>query len=153
MPITLPPIDTHTLIPRGIRNNNPGNIRLTSDVWTGMRSRQDDDDFVQFTDLSHGVRAMAITLLNYQDKHDLHTLRDIIHRWAPSAENDTDAYVQSVCRYTGWIPDTRLDLHQFTKLFLLIDAMIRVECGRPIGKEDITSGIKLAGVLPQTIDT
>lgn len=37
--------------PRGIRNCNPGNIRLTRDKWQGLRSEQTDTEFFQFEEM------------------------------------------------------------------------------------------------------
>ena len=30
-------------LPRGLRNNNPGNIRITKDKWQGLREKQEDN--------------------------------------------------------------------------------------------------------------
>ena len=54
---------------RGLRNNNPGNLRLSKDKWKGLRPVQADKDFFQFVDMQHGYRAMLITLQNYRRKH------------------------------------------------------------------------------------
>lgn len=61
-------------IPRGIRNNNPGNIRH-SDQWKGLTPEQPDPDFCTFSTPEYGIRAMGVILLNYQRKHGLKTIR------------------------------------------------------------------------------
>ena len=53
---------------RGLRNNNPGNIRKTGDKWQGLSTTQTDDSFFQFTDAKYGIRAMAKLLKNYQSE-------------------------------------------------------------------------------------
>lgn len=50
-------------LPRGLRNNNPGNIRTTKDKWQGLREKQTDKDFFQFTEMKWGYRALIRTLL------------------------------------------------------------------------------------------
>ena len=96
-------------IPRGIRNCNPGNIRVTKDKWQGLRTVQTDKEFFQFEEMKWGYRALIRTLQNYRKKHGCNTVADFIRRWAPSNENDTSAYIMSVCKYLGipsvFVPD------------------------------------------------
>lgn len=96
-------------IPRGIRNCNPGNIRITKDKWQGLRTVQTDKEFFQFEEMKWGYRALIRTLQNYRKKHGCNTVADFIRRWAPSNENDTSAYIMSVCKYLGipsvFVPD------------------------------------------------
>ena len=47
--------------------------------------------------------------MTYRMKHGLSTVREIINRWAPPVENNTDAYVDHVCRRLGVAPDHPLD--------------------------------------------
>lgn len=70
------------MTPRGLRNNNPGNLRLSGDRWKGLRPVQTDKEFFQFTDMRYGYRAMLITLRNYRKKHGLKTLSLMIGRYA-----------------------------------------------------------------------
>lgn len=69
--------------PRGIRNNNPGNLRW-GDPWQGLvpEAQRTDKDFCQFVAPAWGIRALAITLISYQDKHDLHTVPTGSMGWA-----------------------------------------------------------------------
>ena len=95
--------------PRGIRNCNPGNIRITKDKWQGLRTLQNDKEFFQFEEMKWGYRSLIRTLQNYRKKHGCNTVADFIRRWAPSNENDTTAYILSVCKYLGipsvFVPD------------------------------------------------
>ena len=97
------------MTPRGIRNNNPGNIRRSKDKWQGLRAEQTDPEFFQFVSPAHGYRALIRTLQNYRRLHGLQSIGEMIARWAPPAENDTGAYVRSVCREMhvpdSWVPD------------------------------------------------
>lgn len=97
------------MTPRGIRNCNPGNIRVTKDKWQGLRSVQTDKEFFQFTEMKWGYRALIRTLQNYRRIHGCYTITDFITRWAPSSENNTLAYIKSVCFQLGvpsvYVPD------------------------------------------------
>ena len=95
------------MLPRGIRNNNPLNIRRTAkDQWKGLRAQQTDASFCQFERLEYGWRAAFYLLTRtYYYKYRLFTIRAIINKWAPPQENLTATYVENVCRLTGIGPD------------------------------------------------
>ena len=94
------------MLPRGIRNHNPLNIRRSKDQWKGMAEVQSDRAFVQFKSLEYGWRAAYYLLTRtYYHKYRLYTIRGIISKWAPSCENDTRGYVENVSRLTGIDPD------------------------------------------------
>ncbi len=85
---------------RGIRNKNPGNIRYNqANNWEGQTGK-DDAGFVIFSEAKWGIRAMGKTLDSYRARGVL-TIRDIISRWAPSSENNTQAYINSVVAQIG----------------------------------------------------
>lgn len=95
---------------RGLRNNNPGNIRKSADKWQGLRAEQTDSAFFQFTEPKYGVRALGKILLNYRAKYGLATVRDIINRWAPPVENNTASYVSQVSRALNVQADATIDV-------------------------------------------
>ncbi|WP_205955160.1 structural protein [Pantoea stewartii] len=115
---------------RGIRNNNPGNIRW-GDEWKGLvpEGQRTDKSFCQFKAPEFGIRAMIIILRNYQSKYGLKTITGIIKRWAPPNENDTQAYILSVAQATGTDADKPIDLTDSRKLFPLLQAIIKHENG------------------------
>ena len=81
---------------RGIRNNNPANIRRGCN-WKGLVEKQTDREFCQFVTMTWGVRALLITLRTYVKKYHLHTVREIITRWAPPSDgNNTEKYIEFV---------------------------------------------------------
>lgn len=114
---------------RGIRNNNPGNIRKSGDAWQGLDSDQSDPAFFRFASMEYGIRALARIVSNYGSKYGLFSIRQIVSRWAPSVENDTNAYVAAVSDYVGVSPDFALDTTDPDTLFLLVRAIIRQEVG------------------------
>ena len=135
-----------TNLPRGIRNNNPGNIDFNTNVnWQGMaEARPHDGRFIRFESPEYGIRAMARVLRTYQRKHNLNTLSSIINRWAPPSENNTRAYIQSISRETGFAPDQLLNLEDNNQLADLMNAMIRHENGQnPYTDQQILTGIGL----------
>lgn len=134
---------------RGIRNHNPGNIRLSGDKWQGLAQEQTDTAFFQFESPAWGIRALGRVLISYQDKHKLSTIRDIISRWAPDNENDTLAYINAVTAETGFNADLPLQMHDYTCMEPLLKAIIKHENGgQPYTQAQIDKGLVLAGVEP-----
>src|SRR3569623_2606085 len=80
---------------RGLRNNNPGNIRKTATDWRGEVVGS-DSAFETFATPEAGIRALAVLLRNYQRKYGLRAVRAIITRYAPPSENYTESYVSAV---------------------------------------------------------
>jgi hypothetical protein len=120
------------LDPRGIRNNNPGNIRLSKTVWSGQRpSPQTDPDFVEFTAPLYGLRALMKTLLTYYLKHGLDTVESMINRYAPPHENATDSYARGVAKAVNVRRTDKIDLRSKGMLIALAQAIVRQENGRP----------------------
>lgn len=85
---------------RGLRNNNPGNIRISNVKWEGKvpREKNTDGSFEQFCAPEFGIRALVMNAKNYQVKYNLWTPRAMIWKWAPPNENNSDKYVQDVVR-------------------------------------------------------
>ena len=95
-------------LPRGLRNNNPLNIRRTGkDQWKGLRAIQQDAAFCQFESMAWGWRAAFYLLTRtYYHKYRLYTIRGIVSKWAPPQDhNNTEAYIRNVCKWTGIGPD------------------------------------------------
>ena len=136
--------------PRGIRNNNPGNIRRNGDPWQGLAKEQYDREFFTFQSSVYGIRAMARLLITYQDKYGLCTIEGIITRWAPAIENNTASYIQAVARNTGFSALQTLDMHRFEHLKPVVEAIIQHENGQqPYSDTEITKALVLAGVEPK----
>ena len=92
-------------LPRGLRNNNPLNIRHSASRWQGARVEQTDKAFVQFTSMTMGYRAawriLETNFKHFETQHQPFTPRNIIFRWAPPDENDSEAYLRQVCQLTN----------------------------------------------------
>ena len=126
---------------RGLRNNNPGNIRHSSAAWQGMSVTQSDPAFVTFDDPAHGIRAMAVILKKYLAR-GVNTISEIIGTWAPPIENNTAAYIAAVANQTG-IGAGSLIREQ--DLPALITAIIQHENNaQPYAADVIAHGVSLA---------
>ena len=148
--------------PRGIRNNNPLNIRLSSDKWQGQinpsgnanvndndnnSSLKGESDFCQFYTMEYGWRAAFVILCRtYYGKYGLKTIRDIVSRWAPAKENNTEAYIRHVSDYTGISPNKVLGSPQEhpTQWILIGYAMAVVENGKALPAVPMLKGFALA---------
>lgn len=134
---------------RGIRNNNPGNLRRSKDPWQGLAENQTDEGFFVFKTPIYGIRALARTLIAYQDEHGLRTIGKIINRWAPANENDTAAYISFAAEDTGFAADQPLDMHNYDNLKPLVLAIIKHENGQqPYTAAQVDKALVLAGVEP-----
>lgn len=128
--------------PRGLRNQNPGNIIYSaSNQWNGQTGQ--DGRYATFSSPEYGIRAMVKILDAYQ-RRGVDTVSEIITTWAPESDNnDTLSYIKSVCQRTGFEPNFILNALDYP---LLIDAIIYHENGeQPYLDEVIEAGIGMAG--------
>ncbi len=115
--------------PRGIRNNNPGNLIYTNTNWTGKipKAQNRDRRFEMFITPVFGVRAMIKDL-----KHDIekgkNTVPKLIEEYAPRFENNTDTYIKTVCNDLKVSKRAKL-LPTKNTLQLLVFSISRVENG------------------------
>lgn len=131
------------MTPRGIRNNNPGNVKASDTNWQGQTG-VDDAGFCIFDTAENGIRCLAKVLLAYQAKHGLTTLRQMIERWAPDSENDTEAYLDDVCHFCCASPDNPYTLTP-SRLTSLVGAIIKHENGsNPYAPAVVQAGVDAA---------
>lgn len=114
-------------LPRGIRNNNPLNIRI-GNVWLGEVTEPTDHDFEQFVSMLYGLRAAMVLIRRYYYHYRRRSVAAIVSAWAPSTENNTLAYIDKVCALTGFSPDSVL-AYEKSVITRLVAAMVVVECG------------------------
>ena len=124
-------------LPRGIRNNNPGNLR-PGPSWLGVAgvdTAPPDPPYLRFVDPEHGIRALARTLISYTDHHGINTLAGVFARWAPASDgNDPDGYAVTVARELNWEVAAPIDLHDAAILAALAAAITCEENGHPPGQ-------------------
>lgn len=139
-------------VPRGIRNNNPGNIDFSkANDWLGQLPFDPaiESRFARFDSPQHGIRALAKTLLSYQRKHGLRTVRAMIGRWAPASENNTGAYARAVearlLAEQGVAPGADIDLQSRAIMVCLVQAIIQHENGaNPYSQKVVEEGVAKA---------
>ena len=123
-------------IPRGVRQNNPGNIRCNYvfefKAWPNAMG-VDDEHYLTFKRPIDGVRAIVINLKGYSRKHKICTPRGIVTRWtyreaSPRVLKD---YTTVMCRSIGMNikPDTRLNMEDPRVIQAVTWAIIYYENG------------------------
>lgn len=120
--------------PRGRRNNNWGNIRLSTTPWEGKVTGT-DTAFETFNTPENGVRAAAKQIMTYI-KRGKNTIQDIISTWAPSNENNTSGYISRVSAITGYKPEDIVEAKDYDKIKNLLKAMFQVELGQQLTSAD-----------------
>ncbi|PKC39101.1 structural protein P5 [Pantoea ananatis BRT98] len=120
---------------RGIRNNNPGNLR------DAPNSSGSDGSFVRFPTPHDGMAALSRQLQLYADRGN-NTLNGIIHTYAPATENKTQNYIDDVAAKTGFDPRERINLHDPDTLRRVMSAIISHENGaQPYTDNEINHAI------------
>jgi hypothetical protein len=135
-------------VARGIRNNNPGNIRIGIN-WLGRVVPGKDLSFVEFKTMPLGVRALYIDLIN-KHKSGLNTIQKVIYKYAPPSENLTDAYVAAVAQSMG-IPPTQVFSPTAKNLTAFVKAIVKHENGKDgqmVTASDYAAGLALARMRP-----
>lgn len=130
-------------VPRGIRNNNPLNIRKGNN-WKGERKVQTDKAFEEFETLQYGLRA-GLKLIRNQisgfngSRPKFNTIGKLIKVWAPPSENQTLRYVDFVCQAVGKQPFDIIREDDQKLICEIARAMAFVECGQWIDIEQFES--------------
>ncbi|MBI1363164.1 MAG: hypothetical protein GC134_04195, partial [Proteobacteria bacterium] len=150
--------------PRGLRNNNPGNIVKTNSLWSGEINGA-DSRFKTFATPESGLAAMGGLLRRYQNSPgrlnsncQQQTLYCYIYTWAPPSENNTSAYANFVSSKTGIPVNSRPDFNNPQVLASVMGAMIQKENGRqPYSVEQLLGGAQGAidgtgAVDPQMVE-
>lgn len=130
-------------IPRGIRNNNPLNIRI-GNVWLGEVTNPTDPEFEQFCQMEYGLRAAFVILRRYIRRYGHNTIRTIVSTWAPNTENNTTAYIQQVASRVKLGADTPIRFEDSETMCKLVSAMCLVECGQKVDDAKITKAYSMA---------
>lgn len=120
-------------MPRGIRNNNPLNIRKGSN-WKGERPIQTDQAFEEFVSMEWGIRAGIKLIRNHitgfnGQRPPANTIKKLISVWAPAKENNTEAYIRTVCQQTAIGRNDLLHAGDRRSIIAIARAMAYVECG------------------------
>ena len=79
-----------------IAKNNIFNIRAGRAQWLGMTGTC--KGFVEFETREHGIRAWLVLMRNYRRRYGCRTIRQIVTRFAPPSENNTERYIRYCCQ-------------------------------------------------------
>ncbi len=113
---------------RGIRNNNPCNIRRSKTAWQGEVKKLNgnaDTAYCQFASVVMGLRAAFRLLRTYRDQYRIWCIKDIIYRWAPPQDhNATEAYIAFVEKQAGINRNCALTFCDYKPV---VKAMCRIE--------------------------
>lgn len=124
-------MQSNTITPRGMRNNNPLNIRrYATNDWLG-KIHDDvakDMEFEEFRHAKYGFRA-AFILIHRYIKRGYSSVRDIINRWAPSSDgNDVQKYLCVLSSY-GFSDNDVINCCDWKTMSALAEGMFAVENG------------------------
>lgn len=131
-------------LPRGIRNNNPLNIKIGND-WQGERPNT-DGVFEEFTTMQYGLRAAFIILRKYITKYERNTIRKIVHSWSPDGSHIESIYMSSVSKWSAIGLDETIRYDQRDTMCKIVQGMAKVETGRTIGLNIIEEAYVMAEV-------
>lgn len=123
--------------------NNPGNIRYSTDVFVGEIVPSSNRSFKQFSSMAFGYRAMFVLIDTYYNKYGLKTIRGIISRYAPSGENNTQAYIDFVSSKMAVGTDHPIDIDNEEQMIDLVSAISWFENGVVPSRIDVRDGWNL----------
>lgn len=130
-------------IPRGIRNNNPLNIRI-GNTWLGERMNPTDQAFEEFVSIEYGYRAAFCILRRYIRRYRKNTITAVISTWAPASENNTQRYIDFVAEKMKISSMDVIDYGNKDQMTQLVAAMQLMECGIPADMTKVEKGYDMA---------
>ncbi|GLO38962.1 MULTISPECIES: structural protein P5 [Pseudomonas] len=143
--------------PRGVRNNNPGNIDFNPrNAWQGQLGIEEGvakPRFARFDQAENGIRALGKLVINYRGKDGLpgvgekgiDTVLETISRWAPSSENDTQAYAAAVAKRIGVRPTDPINIKDPATLRgMVLGIIVHENGGNPYPDQVIDEGVRRA---------
>ncbi|EHI2320988.1 hypothetical protein J9D40_001299 [Salmonella enterica] len=141
--IELPRGDGYKSAPRGIRNNNPGNLNYAGQAGATMEGGE-GGRFAVFESMQHGVAALYKQLQLYF-KRGINTLSSIVKTYAPASDNNNvDAYISALTKATGKGANEVIDSGDTATIARLMKGIVDHENGKGyISSSDIMGGIQL----------
>jgi len=144
-------------VPRGVRNNNPGNIDFNPrNAWQGQLGLEEGvgkPRFARFDEPENGIRALGKLLINYRGKdgmpgvggNGIDTVLETINRWAPSNENDTQAYASAVAKRLGVRTTDPINIKDPATLRgMVVGIIVHENGGNPYKDQVIDEGVRRA---------
>lgn len=128
---------------RAERNFNPGNLNYAGQAGASLEAGS-NARFAKFNSEEEGIAALVRQLRLYQQR-GIDTIGEIVKKYAPPSENDTQAYIANMARWTGLGADEKLNFNDTDTVRRMVQGISRKE-GRytPLTEGQIMSGINLA---------
>lgn len=125
-------VGAHEFAPKTLAraNRNLLNIRYFGGEKFKGAIGVDKFNHVIFSHPAYSVRAGAMILKNYEERHGIRTVEDMIKRFA---EGNQEQYVAFVCKHLGVKPKQKISLKK--NLHKLLPIMIKFETGESVGVE------------------
>jgi hypothetical protein len=124
--------------PRGIRNNNPGNLNFANQPGASLEAGQ-NARFASFDTPEEGLSALSHQLKLY-DKRGINTVSSMIGKFAPPSENNTAAYINNVSKELGVSPTDQIDVNDPKVMAKMMTSIIKIENGKnPYSEEQINT--------------
>lgn len=118
-------------------SNNPVNVRhYSNNDWNGLIGY--DNGYCKFDSVENGYRASFKLIKKYIRDYDLRTIEEIIQRYAPKNENDTEGYIKNVEKWSGIKRNSKISSEDNNKIAMVISAMARQETNTIVSWEIIS---------------
>jgi hypothetical protein len=108
--------------------------------YVGEKSYSTDRAFKQFESLEAGYRAMFVLLHTYRLRGYGSTIEQMISRYAPPSENNTNGYIARVSASSGIAKDCLLDTLSAEQMIPIVCAMSAVENGVAADRATVERG-------------
>lgn len=129
--------------PRGIRNNNPGNLNYVGQAGA-TKEGGPNGRFAVFGSMTEGVAALYKQLQLYF-KRGTNTIESIVKKYAPASDNNNVmAYINQLVKATGKGAGEMLNSADMPTIFNLMKGIINHENGKGyVSDNDIMGGIQV----------
>ncbi|WP_406876404.1 lytic transglycosylase [Serratia marcescens] len=122
--------------PRGIRNNNPGNLNYVGQNGATLEDHA-TPRFARFNSAFEGFAALGKQIKAYYNGtskaagyQKLQSVEDIISRFAPASENNTQAYINKLSKMLGVGRGDSLNIQDPQVLATLMNGITQIENGK-----------------------
>lgn len=141
--IELPRGDGYKSLPRGVRNNNPGNLNFANQTGATKESGE-NGRFAVFGSMQEGAAALYRQLQLYM-KRGNNTLSGIVNKYAPAGDNNNvGAYISALMKATGKGANEAIDSGDTGTIARLMKGIVDHENGKGyVSASDIMGGIQL----------
>lgn len=135
--------DAYGTKPRGIRNNNPGNLNFAGQAGA-TKEGGENGRFAVFESMRDGISALYRQIQLYFSR-GVNTIESVVNKYAPADDNNNvQAYIKQLVGATGKQADEKLSGEDTETVFKLIRGIINHENGKGyVSDQDILSGIQV----------